>query len=315
MPSDKNNGFNDLQSERNDEDQQDLDEATTQRDAHLNDFLNKSLDPSKLDPDAGKDIPIPQSPMPSFNNTELPMVVKNKLSKLQQYLPPSGPQEDAVPYDPNAGTMMNIGRFALNNLAGDQLSGAMPVAGSIKAVGKLAEEAPAIMKAAEPVVSGTKSALEKLMQHFSNPENVKTLDDMLTKKSVMETYRKQFPAEAAAKYGEALGAKPEVLQKMTSSKTPYEFMDTEGVKQIDIPMIERLMGKSSSALRDVPTAQKVMHEAGDLAAETGMAGTDLLQSKAVQDNGRAMYMQSRDAAALAAKRKAAIAQALKNRGK
>ncbi len=290
MPSDKNNGFNDLQSERNDEDQQDLDEATTQRDAHLNDFLNKSLDPSKLDPDAGKDIPIPQSPMPSFNNTELPMVVKNKLSKLQQYLPPSGPQEDAVPYDPNAGTMMNIGRFALNNLAGDQLSGAMPVAGSIKAVGKLAEEAPAIMKAAEPVVSGTKSALEKLMQHFSNPENVKTLDDMLTKKSVMETYRKQFPAEAAAKYGEALGAKPEVLQKMTSSKTPYEFMDQEGAKQIDIPMIERLMGKGSTSLKDVPAAQRAANEAAELASETGAAGTDVLQARSQNALSRAQDM-------------------------
>ncbi len=333
MPSDKNNGFNDMQtdeddiesgksfpdsylSKRNQEDQQALDEATTRRNSHLNDFFNKALDPPRLDPNSGKDIIIPPSEMPKFPEGEQPTVAPNKLSSLKKYMPSMEQEEDVIPYDPNSGTLMNIGRFALNNLATDKFSGGMPVAGSVKAIGKLAQgvahETPALMaKAAAPVTSGTKNALEKLLQHFSNPSNVKTMDDMLTKKSVMETYFKQFPEEAAAKFGQALGNKPQVIEKATASRAPYEFMDKEGARAIQTPMIENLMkGKSAAELRNVPAARKAMNEAGEL-AESGMSGTDLMRTKATENNGRAMYMADRDAAALAAKRKAAIANAAK----
>ncbi len=102
----------------------------------LNDFMNKSLDPPSLDPDSGKDIPIPQSQLPSAAPAGSMNMIKQKLS---QYLPKED-TEDKVPYDPNAGTMTNIGRFALNNLASDKFSGAFPAAGALKLAAPLAEE-------------------------------------------------------------------------------------------------------------------------------------------------------------------------------
>jgi len=68
-----------------------------------------------------------------------------KLDKLQSHYGLKTPDEveDVVPYDPNSGTLTNIGRFMLNNLATDQgLGGAMPVAGSVKAVTKAVQAAP-----------------------------------------------------------------------------------------------------------------------------------------------------------------------------
>ena len=50
---------------------------------------------------------------------------------------------DAMPYDPNSGTLANIGRFMASNAAKDQgMAGMMPAAGSIGAVARgLAPEA------------------------------------------------------------------------------------------------------------------------------------------------------------------------------
>ena len=48
-------------------------------------------------------------------------------------VPDPNDQEDVVPYDPEAGTIMNIGRFAANNLAkGSFLAGGMPLGASAK---------------------------------------------------------------------------------------------------------------------------------------------------------------------------------------
>lgn len=112
----------------------DLQDDEGRRNKGLNEFMKKSLDPPSLDPDSGKDIQITPSELP-FKN---PMsAIKQKLS---QYLPPES-TEDKVPYDPNSGTIANIGRFALNNLASDRLSGAFPAAGSMKLLAPLMEEA------------------------------------------------------------------------------------------------------------------------------------------------------------------------------
>jgi hypothetical protein len=51
-------------------------------------------------------------------------------------------EPDAYPYDPNSGTLTNIGRFALSNLAKDPgVGGVLPVAGAVKAIAGEAPEA------------------------------------------------------------------------------------------------------------------------------------------------------------------------------
>lgn len=92
-----------LENENNQE-QQNLQDDEDRRNKGLNDLMNKG------------------SPPPSIS----------------KYLPDQN-QEDVIPYDQNAGTLINVGRFALNNLAMDKFGGGFPLAGSLKSVAPAVE--------------------------------------------------------------------------------------------------------------------------------------------------------------------------------
>lgn len=86
--------------------------------------------------------------------------------KLKQHLGQIDPsqQEDPIPYDPNAGTLTNVGRFVANNVASDPgYAGMFPVAGSLKMAGKFAQEvAPGIIQKAEQLVPKAANSSELL---------------------------------------------------------------------------------------------------------------------------------------------------------
>lgn len=47
------------------------------------------------------------------------------------------PQDDVIPYDPDKGTLMNIGRFIANNAVTDPgIAGAIPMLGSLKVLSR-----------------------------------------------------------------------------------------------------------------------------------------------------------------------------------
>lgn len=83
--------------------------------------------------------------------------------KMKDVLDPA-PKPDAIPYDENAGTMMNVGRFALNNLVGDEGYGNMmpAVAGSVKAVKKAVELAPEGLAAVNKIAANNPAILNAL---------------------------------------------------------------------------------------------------------------------------------------------------------
>ena len=78
------------------------------------------------------------------------------LDKIKKLITPSNPdtEEDPVPYDPNAGTLTNVGRFMANNVAKDPgYAGMLPVGGTMREIGALAE--PLVEDAAVPALKKT----------------------------------------------------------------------------------------------------------------------------------------------------------------
>jgi hypothetical protein len=87
----------------------------------------------------------------------------------------SDKEEDAVPYDPQAGTLTNIGRFLANNAMSKSagMAGMMPVAGAVRAaaaVPELAEGAMAMGRSALAPAAEVVSPIERALA--SNPEAI-----------------------------------------------------------------------------------------------------------------------------------------------
>lgn len=104
------------------------------------------------------------------------MADQELLKKLQaQMTQDPDKEDDAVPYDPNGGTLTNIGRFLANNAMSKSggMSGMMPVAGAVKAVAaapELAEGAVAMGKNIFAPIVEQSPAIAKAIE--SNPESV-----------------------------------------------------------------------------------------------------------------------------------------------
>lgn len=104
---------------------------------------NNQFDAMRGDDDEDKLPPVPSA---ATNIGQPGSDLNNTISRLQKYLPQQ-PTQDVVPYDPNAGTLTNIGRFALNNAATDQFGGGVPGVGAVENVAKEgATEMPNISK-------------------------------------------------------------------------------------------------------------------------------------------------------------------------
>lgn len=74
-------------------------------------------------------------------------------------------EEDPVPYDPESGTLTNIGRFLANNVAKDQgLAGMVPAAGIVREVGALAPKiAPALARSAPMLAEAALPAMKEVV--------------------------------------------------------------------------------------------------------------------------------------------------------
>lgn len=149
-------------------------------------------------------------------------LLQKKLAEMQaKYgIKPPEEKEDAFPYNENGGTAENIGRFALSNLANDQLSGFMPVAGSLKAVTEAATEVPQLAKMmgrAVPEVAGlAKTGAEVAAEQtpfIANVAKKPTMLDMMreTSRKGREGYMSDV-AKANAETSKA--AKLEALKKL-----------------------------------------------------------------------------------------------------
>lgn len=130
-------------------------------------------------------------------------------------------EEDAVPYDPNSGTLKNIGRFLANNAMSKDagMMGMMPVAGAVKAVsaapelaegavamGKnvwapIAEKAPAAMDKIKGILRSGKNAFVPMTEEApASLEELKTAMDTAAQANPYSTEAKM----AAARYNSAI---------------------------------------------------------------------------------------------------------------
>lgn len=107
------------------------------------------------------------------------------LLDLLKSVTPKDKEEDVVPYDEQSGTLMNIGRYMLNNAAKDPgYAGMMPVAGALKGVPKaagyfenqIANAAKNEVSRAAPVEALNQFAGQDLGVQFANQAKNRALD-------------------------------------------------------------------------------------------------------------------------------------------